>query len=1094
MESRRVQQSNSGGARALCCLIAAGSAAGSLAASEAGWDIANTGQPARDVAFTTTQGTWMSLDVSPDGRSIVFDLLGDIYTIDANGGEARVVHGGPAMQRTPSFSADGRKLLYVSDADGTENVWISNPDGSHARQVTHETSNLVMSAAWGPDPDSVAVALIEGRYPKRFEAQIALFDMAGGQRVLVPTPANQRDVAEPALSRDGRFVYYTERLAKEFAIYIDGNHINYAVKRRELASGVVEELAAGWGSAFAPQISPDGKQLAFVRRVMDKTVLFVMDVATNAQRAVYDGLDRDLLAAYEAQVNYYPRFGWFPDNRHVAIWGKGALFKVDTVEGTSTPIPFRAQVRQRVTEPVRFEHDLVPAKFPVRAVRHLAPSPDGRSLVFTALGQLWRKSLPDGTPSRFGQGPAFAFEPQYSRDGSRVVYVEWDDERGSALKVATKNGTGAKTVATSSGVIRQPGFSADGKRIAYRIQEADVSMGGMRAHPGIYWVATAGGDSHRVSKQGASPQFSPDGGRIYFSQAAGSDGGSVQLLLSVTLDGLDQREHARTVDADVFELRLSPDSRWIAFRDRQQYYVAPYRQTGRSQPIAAASDEVPVRRLTQHAGDALTWSADSSTLHWVQGANLYRASVPGGADDAIVDSYGSIGLEATADVPTGAVAFTNVRIITMQGDRVIEAGTVVVRDNRIVAVGGRDEVAVPTAAKVIDASGKTIMPGLIDAHGHIDCCFGVGVTPQKQPMRYAALAFGVTTNFDPYPTELTSFESTETTLAGVTVGPRWLSTGSALWGRRQQTAHVPIDSYSDAQRAISRKQALGAFIVKSYRYPSRKQRQMLVKAGREAGLMVDLEGESQFYNNITGIIDGHTNLEHNLPFANFYDDIVQFMAHAGAHNTPTLVVNFGELFGDNYMYQTTQAWKEPKVQAYVQESQSGYSPLGTPYGAPPHSRAMTSIHAADEIWNIGFRAVARAVKRLDDAGVVINAGSHGEMPGLAMHWEMALLAEGGMSNLRVLRAATLNTAITLGIDRQVGSIEAGKLADLIVLDANPLEDIHHTNSVRYTMVNGRLYDSLSMDEIGNYDRPRGRFYWELQQRNGIDWNEAWGGR
>ncbi|MBL8265893.1 amidohydrolase family protein [Steroidobacter sp.] len=1075
-------------------LIAAGGAVGSLAAATPEWDIANTGQPVRELAFTTTQGTWMSLDVSPDGRSIVFDLLGDIYAIDAKGGEARVIHGGPAMQRTPSFSADGRKLLYVSDVDGTENVWMSNVDGTQARQVTHETANLVMSASWGPDPQSVAVAMIEGRYPKRFEAQIALFDVAGGRRVLVPAPPNHRDVAEPVLSRDGRYVYYTERLAKDFAIYIDGNHINYAVKRRELASGTVEELATGWGSAFAPRISPDGKQLAFVRRVMDKTVLFVMDVETKAQRAVYDGLDRDLQAAYEAQVNYYPAYGWFPDNRHVAIWGKGELFKIDVIDGTVTPIPFRADVRQRVTEPVRFEHELAPATFPVRAIRHLAPSPDGQSMVFTALGQLWRKSLPASTPVRFGQGPAFAFEPRYSRDGSRVVYVEWDDERGSALKIATKNGTGAKTVVTSSGVIRQPSFSADGKRIAYRIQEAEVSMGGMRTHPGVYWVAASGGDSHRVSKDGASPQFSPDGERIYFSQAGSSDGGAVQLLISVTLDGLDRREHARTVDADVFDLRPSPDLRWIAFRDRQQYYVTPYRETGRSQSISAASDEAPVRRLTKDAGDALAWSPDSATLHWVQGANLYRATVSGGSGDEIAGSYATIGLDAKADIPVGTVAFTNARIITMQGDQVIENGSIVVSGNRIVAVGSRDTVAIPAGAKVIDASGKTIMPGLIDAHGHIDCCFGVGVTPQKQPMRYAALAFGVTTNFDPYPTELTSFESTETTLAGITVGPRWIGTGSALWGRRQQTAHVPVDSYSDAQLAIARKQALGAFIVKSYRYPSRKQRQMLVKAGRAAGVMVDLEGESQFYNNITGIIDGHTNLEHNLPFANFYDDIVQFMARAKAHNTPTLVVNFGELFGDNYMYQTTQAWKDPKVQLYVQESLSGYSPLGTPYGAPPHARAMTSIQAADEIWNIGFRAVSRAVKRLDDAGVVINAGSHGEMPGLAMHWEMALLAEGGMSNLHVLRAATLNTATTLGIDRHVGSIEAGKLADLIVLDANPLEDIHHSNSVRYTMVNGRLFDSLSMNEIGNYDRPRGRFYWELQQRNGIDWKEAWGGR
>jgi hypothetical protein len=268
---------------------------------------------------------------------------------------------------------------------------------------------------------------------------------------------------------------------------------------------------------------------------------------------------------------------------------------------------------------------------------------------------------------------------------------------------------------------------------------------------------------------------------------------------------------------------------------------------------------------------------------------------------------------------------------------------------------------------------------------------------------------------------------------------------------------------------------------------------MIVKAGREAGLNVVVEGENHFYNQVTMILDGHTNLEHNLPLANYYDDVVQLMALAKAHNTPTLVVCFGELFGENYLYQTTEAWRDPKVSTYVQETLSGYSPLGTPYGAPPYVRGMTTIHVADEIYDIGFRAVARSTKKLNDAGVVINAGSHGQIPGLAMHWEMALLAEGGMANIHILRAATLSVAKTLGVDAQIGSLEEGKLADLIVLDENPLENIRHSETVRYTMINGRMYDSTTMDEVGNYSRPRTKFYWELQERHGVDWNEAWAG-
>lgn len=1060
------------------------------------WDITNTGQPYRDVSFTTTEGTWMSVDVSPDGKILVFDLLGDIYSVPATGGDAKLIQGGPAMQRTPSFSRDGRHLLFISDASGTENAWICDPDGTNARQITHETQNLIMAAVWGPDDDTVLTDFIDGRYPRRFASDIRIFDVSGGSRVVVPTPANKRDVAEPALTRDGRYLYYTERLAHSFGIYIDGTHINYAIKRRDMQTGAVDEMASGWGSAMTPQISPDGKRLAFVRRVLDKTVLFNEEVATSAQRAVYDDLDRDLQASYEAQANYYPHFGWFPDNRHVAIWGKGRLYNVDMDTGAVAEIPFRVQATHRVTEPLRIQHDMAPAKVTVRAIRNLAPAPDEKTLVFSGVGYLWRKTLPSGPPERLSSGTDFGFDPSYARDGRQIVYVDWNDERGSSLKIANASGSGARTVVSSPGVIRQPHLSADGKRITYRIGDSDTSMGGGgRAKPGIYWVEASGGEPHFVAPGTDAPQFSPNGHRIYYIEADYSGDSPAEVLLSVTLDGTAKQEHARTLTADASEMRVSPDLHWIAFRDRQQYYLLPYRETGAPLVVSADSTEVPVRKLTTQGGYALTWSVDSSTVHWALGPHLYRARVAE-SNAALSSAYADVNLEVPTDVPTGIVAFTNAHIITMRGDETIEHGTVVVNGNRITAIGPSEQVPVPAGAKVVDATGKTVMPGLVDAHGHIDCCFGVGVAPQKQPTRYAALAFGVTTNFDPYPNELTSYESTETTLAGITVGPRWIGTGSAVWGRTEQGSHlyVPLNTFEDAQNFIARKSAVGGTVIKSYRYPGRKQRQMLIKAARVAGIMTDVEGESQFYNNITMLLDGHMNLEHNLPVAHYYADLVQLMGLAQSHNTPTLVVNFGELFGENYMYQTTQAWKDPKVKTYIPEGLTGYSPLAAPYGGPPYSRAMTTIQAADAIYEIGFRAVSRSTKKLDDAGVVINAGSHGEEPGLAMHWEMALLAAGGMSNAHVLRAATLNTANTLGLDGQLGSLEVGKLADIIVLDRDPLVDIHNTNSVRYTMVNGRLYDSLTLNEIGNYNRPRTKFYWELQETHGIEWNEAWGGR
>jgi len=172
---------------------------------------------------------------------------------------------------------------------------------------------------------------------------------------------------------------------------------------------------------------------------------------------------------------------------------------------------------------------------------------------------------------------------------------------------------------------------------------------------------------------------------------------------------------------------------------------------------------------------------------------------------------------------------------------------------------------------------------------------------------------------------------------------------------------------------------------------------------------------------------------------------VQLLANGQSATTPTLIVLFGELMGENYLYQTTRVWDDPRIRSFVPGTTSGYSPLGTPYAAPPSARGMTTINAADELWNIGFRSVSRSLRKLDDAGVLVNAGSHGQIHGIGLHWEMWLLAEGGMSPLHALRAGTLNGAKTIGLDKELGSIEVGKLADIALwrldgLDHAGIED------------------------------------------------------
>ena len=442
---------------------------------------------------------------------------------------------------------------------------------------------MLTGPTWGPDGKSVAAAKMYSVVSKLHSSELRLFDVRGGEgRVLVDTPKNRENVHEAEFSPDGRFLYYTEKVTapSESIVYIDASHGNFAIQRRDMASGATEEIVRGFGGATTPRVSRDGTQLAFVRRVKANTVLFVFDLETRAQRPVYDALDRDDQADFIGQGHYYPRYGWFPDNRHIAIWGKGKLFRVDVETGAHAEIPFSVTAHHRITTPPLFEHDLAPKRVAVRAIRQPAVAPDGLGMTFNAIGHLWRQALPRGTPSRLTTATEFEFEPAYSPNGGEIAYVGWSDEQGGALRVASSGGKASRTLAAGRSVFRQPAYSSDGKRLIYKIDSGDKCMGGYGAHAGLYWVAASGGESHFIVSDGEAPQFSPDGTRVYFTTLDYAGDDVMRKLESVNLQGFDRRVHATTSTADQLELKISPDLAWIAFRDRQQYYVMPYRESG----------------------------------------------------------------------------------------------------------------------------------------------------------------------------------------------------------------------------------------------------------------------------------------------------------------------------------------------------------------------------------------------------------------------------------------------------------------------------------------------------------------------------------
>ncbi|MFD1186186.1 amidohydrolase family protein [Pontibacter rugosus] len=1053
---------------------------------EAKWKVDAEHGPQKEVSFTTNEGTWMSVDVSPDGKEIVFDMLGDIYIMPVTGGKAKLLRTGRPYEVQPRFSPNGQHISFTSDAGGGDNIWVMKRDGSDAKQITDESFRLLNNAVWTPDGEYLVARKHYTNTRSLGAGEMWMYHRTGGAGIQLTKRKNdQQDAGEPFASPDGKYVYYSEDMSggSNFEYNKDPNGQIYVIRRVDRNTGKIDNVITGNGGSVRPVISRDGKQIAFVRRVRTKSVLFVHDLKTGEEWPVYDKLNHDQQEAW-AVFGVYPSFSWTPDNKNIVFWADGKINKIDVATKQVTNIPFEATATHYITDAVRHDHSknggVSPKQFTAKAIRHAVTSPDGKTLVFNAAGYIYKKELPNGKPERITSGKDFEFYPSFSPDGKQIVYTTWNDDSFGGiykLDIRKKNPKPVK-LTTEKGFYTEPTFSPNGKHVVYSKDGGNNHMGYAHGKErGIYYMAADGGKATLVQERGASPLFNATSDRIFFT---GSEGDKYAFK-SIDLNGKNEQTHYTSKYTDQFY--PSPDNKWISFVELFNGYVAPFTTNGAGLDLSADTKAIPVARFTRDAGTSIHWSADSKKINWVLGDEYFsndlkdRFTFVAGAPDKLpaIDTTGlKIGLELKTDIPEGKVAFTNARIITMKGDEVIEGGTIIVDGNRIVAVG--KDVAVPKDAKVIDANGKTIMPGIVDVHAHLGT-FRLGMSPQKQWSYFANLAYGVTTTHDPSSTTEMVFSQSEAVKSGAMVGPRIYSTGTILYGADGNFKAV-INSIDDARSHLRRLKAVGGFSVKSYNQPRREQRQQVIQAARELDMSVYPEGGSTFFHNMSMVLDGHTGIEHNIPVAPLYKDVLEVWKASKSGYTPTLIVNYGGNSGEYYWYQKTNVWDKERLLKFTPRSI-----------IDGRSRRVTLV--PDEEYENGHIATSKAAKALTDNGVKVNLGAHGQLQGLGAHWELWMLQQGGMTNHEALKAATLNGAEYLGMSQEIGSLEAGKLADLIVLDANPLENIQNSEQVKYTMINGRLYDAATIAEVGNSDKKPGKFWWENDKyASAFDWHEG----
>ncbi|MEM7036349.1 MAG: amidohydrolase family protein, partial [Bacteroidota bacterium] len=779
-----------------------------------------------------------------------------------------------------------------------------------------------------------------------------------------------------------------------------------------------------------------------------------------------------------ATFGVYPNYQWMPNNRELVVWAEGGFWRVDIESTSAKKIPYTAKVRQTIANAVKFPQEVSPKNFEAKMIRHTTTSPDGKTIAFNAAGHIYLKSSPKSTPKRMSGDDVFEFYPNFSPDGKSMVYVTWKDGDLSAIKLRDLATGATRKLTEAPGYYHSPRFSPDGKSIVYQKGGGTTQLGyAFAKETGIYVCDIQGKDHFRVSKGGHSAYFGPDGQRIFFS----AGGGLNKSFKSVDLTGNDSRTHFTSQYAKNFV--PSPDGQWIAFNELHNAYVAAFPKTGQGVSLSKGTGSYPVFRVTRDAGWSLHWSADSKSLNWTLGPEYYSryledcfTFVDGAADSLPpVDTAGmNLGLTLHTDIPTGAVVITGARIITMNGDEVIENGTIVIEENRITAIGPGGSVKIPKKAHHVDARGKTIMPGLVDVHAHLGNSWN-GISPQQQWSYFASIAYGVTTTHDPSSNTEMVFSQSEMVKAGHMVGPRIYSTGTILYGADGDFKAL-VNSLDDARSHLRRMKSVGAFSVKSYNQPRRNQRQQVIQAARELEMMVYPEGGSFFYHNMSMILDGHTGVEHSIPVAPVYQDVVKMWGGSQTGYTPTLVVGYGGIWGENYWYQKTEVWKKERLLKYYPRRILD-------------ARSMRRMMIPDD--DFGHIGNAEACKKIMDGGTKVQLGAHGQLHGLGAHWEMWMFTQGGFSNMEAIRASTIWGAEYIGMDKDIGSLEEGKLADLIIMDKNPLDDIYNSEGIHLVMVNGRLYDPETMNEVGNHPKKRGEFFWESAKgSDAFPWHEA----
>ncbi|MDO1500298.1 amidohydrolase family protein [Winogradskyella maritima] len=1081
-------------------------------------------EPERKIAFSTERGTWMSVDVSPDGQTIIFDMMGDIYSMPITGGTATRITEGMPYDVHPRYSPDGKSIVFISDKSGSDNVWTMDLESKEQTQLTKDTNKYHFSADWSPDGDYI----VGTRGRRNIKPFIIHKDGGAGSDIL--TENKGRKLIDPAFSADGNHIFFSSRNG---AWNYNAQLPQYQIMSYDREDGDIEMVTSRYGSAFTPTLSSDGKYMVYGSRFEEETGLVLRDLQSGDEEWLAYPVQRDDQESI-ASGGVLPAMAFTPDNKNLIVSYGGKLHSISIATKTAKNIPFKVDLDLDMGPMVSFKYPIEDAKEAfVTQIRDAVPSPDGKQLAFTALNRLYVMKLPNGKPKRVTDNNFTEAMPTWSPDGKQIAFSTWGNGEGHIYKVNV-NGSNLTKLTQTAGVYTMPAWSSSNRIVfvkgANQVYQDAINPFEGRAFESLAWISANGGAITIIDKAKGrnSPHFTLVDDRIYLNH--GSKG-----LISIRWDGSDEKEHLKLTgiktygSSDVFGkdhndehtampsheegwrenntasrpsvIMISPNGKQALAKINNDIYTVLIPKIGKTPSISLAKADkasFPANKLTIMGGEFPAWSKNSKNVHWSLGSSHFIYDLDAGRafadslklakkqekeakekakdkdekpkdedkdkkkEDSVFKAKEiKVKVAYNRAIPKGFTLLKNGRIITMDGDTVIENGDVLIENNRIKNVGPTGSFSVPSNAKIIDVSGKTLTPGFVDTHAHMWPNWGLH---KNQVWIYSAnLAYGVTTTRDPQTATTDVLTYSDMVDAGMMHGPRVYSTGPGVgfWAYKIES----LDHAKDVLKQYS--EYYNTKSIKMYLVGNRQQRQWVIQASKELKLMPTTEGGLDFKQNMVNLIDGYPGHEHSFPVYPIYEDVIKTVAESKMAVTPTLLVSYGGPWAENYFYSRENPYDDPKMQYF------------TPYEELASKSRRRPGWFKDE--EHVFQKHAEFMKDLAEADGIGGIGSHGQLQGLGFHWELWSVASGGMKNMDALKMATVKGAEAIGLDEDLGSIEEGKIADILIMTANPLDNLRNTNTLSHVIKNGVVYDANTLDEVAPVERKTDTFLWQTKK-------------